>query len=71
MLKHEICFGLIGNFIFSTGIFTYKRYRHEKYDEIIRRLEKIEALNGISIYGKTTEKCKILNNEEYYTVITI
>ena len=39
----EIIYGLCGNFIFSLCLFTYKKYNHKHYDEIIERLKRIEA----------------------------
>ena len=42
MIK-EIVYGLSGNFIFSLMLFGYKRYHHEHYDEIIKRLILIET----------------------------
>ncbi len=42
MIK-EIAYGLAGNFIFSLMLFGYKRYHHEHYDEIIKRLILIET----------------------------
>ena len=39
----EIIYGLCGNFIFSLCLFTYKKYHHKHYDDIIERLKRIEA----------------------------
>ena len=40
----DLIYGMIGNFVFSTCIFYYKRHYNNKYDEIIRRLDVIENL---------------------------
>ncbi len=40
----EICYGLIGNIVFSLCLFTYKRYNHYHYDCIIERLNRIEEM---------------------------
>ena len=42
MIK-EIVYGLAGNFIFSLILFSYKRYHHEHYDEIIKKIILIET----------------------------
>jgi len=42
-MLREILYGLCGNFIFSLCLYTYKKYNHKHYDEIIERLKRIEA----------------------------
>ncbi len=58
----EICYGLIGNFIFSLGLYTYKKYHHYHYDEIKRRLDKLEQLietyNSINKHQNEIGICK-------------
>ena len=44
MIK-EIIYGLCGNFLFSLCLFTYKKYNHNHYDEIITRLKQLEQMN--------------------------
>ena len=44
MIK-EIIYGLCGNFIFSLCLYTYKKYNHKHYDEIIARLKQLERMN--------------------------
>ncbi len=59
MIK-EIVYGLTGNFIFSLMLFGYKRYHHEHYDEIIKRLILIETqLKPINI----ETQLKPINND--------
>ncbi len=60
---HEICYGLIGNFIFSLGLFTYKRYNHSHYDEIIYKLNIIEQM---MIQNCQPYNIKYFTKDEYY-----
>ena len=45
MVLREILYGLAGNFIFSLCLYTYKKYHHKHYDEIIARLKQLDQMN--------------------------
>ena len=45
-MLREILYGLCGNFIFSLCLYTYKKYNHKHYDEIITRLKQLERMNN-------------------------
>ncbi len=45
MVLREILYGLSANFICSICLYTYNKYHHKHYDEIIARLKQLEQMN--------------------------
>ena len=67
MVFREILYGLAGNFIFSLCLFTYKKYNHKHYDEIIERLIRIENYKTQQLLLENYNVCKDnFTPKEYY-----
>ncbi len=60
----EILISLGTNFVFSLCLFAYKQRYHRRYDEIIRRMEKIERLLMLNNIVQHQDKIGIFKDEK-------
>ena len=67
MVFREILYGLAGNFIFSLCLFTYNKYNHKHYDEIIERLIRIEEYRTQQLLLENYNASKDFTTKDNFT----